>query len=328
MDGTLLVNRWMGYPKDGEDIWLYQFKAKVVRKVWARQADVDEIFKCIRGHKARKRPAGEGALVIPLADWQIGKGEDGGTEATVQRIQDSFDRIEDRIKRLRKAGYTIGTIYVIGMGDLVERCANNYSTQTFTTDLNEREQERVVRRLLLDIVVRVARLAETVIVSSVGGNHGEARNGSGKKYTDDSDNLDVGVFETVAEALAMNAEAYDHVKFYLPDDEFVVTLDINGTNVAFTHGHLGKKGANPMMKAINWWQGQTFGSHVAGDADVLVTGHYHHFAASESHGRLWLQCPAQDGGSKWFRDATGQHSRAGTLTFMVTDEGVCEIGIV
>ena len=321
--GTLAVNRWQ---MAGE--WQYQYTAKVIRKVAVTHADVEELVKAIGKHKKVKAPTGNYAFVINLSDWQIGKGENGGSEATIDRILDSFDRIERRIKALRKAGTTIGDIYIVGMGDLVERCANNYANQTFTVDLNEREQERVVRRLLLEIVKRISKLSERVIITSVGGNHGEARNGSSKAYTNDADNLDVGVFETVYEALGENSDAYGHVYFYLPDDELSVALDINGTTVAFAHGHKAGGGANPMAKQLKWWEGQTFGKHVAGDADVLVTAHYHHFAASESHGRLWLQCPAQDGGSKWFRDSTGAHARAGTLTFAVGPEGITEIQVI
>lgn len=325
--GTLLVNRWMGHPKDGEDIWLYQYKAKVVRRSSEKHADVDELFKLVKSHKPFKKPTGDYAFVITPSDWQIGKGENGGTPATVERILNSFDEIEDRIKTLNKL-YGIGEIYVVGMGDLVEKCANNYANQAFTTDLNEREQARVARRLLLDLVKRVARYGEHIVISSVGGNHGENRNGSSKKFTDDGDNLDVGLFETVYEALGMNEEAYGHVHFYLPDDELCVALDIAGTNVAFTHGHLGKKGNNPQAKQFNWWMGQAFGNHEAVDAEILVTAHYHHFAACEQYGRLWLQCPAQDGGSKWYTDSTGAHAKAGTLTFLVGPEGAREIQVV
>lgn len=327
--GSLLVNRWMGYPKDGEDVWLYQYKAKVIRRASLEHVDVEELVKVIQRHKPLKlKRGGDEAFVANLSDWQIGKGENGGTAGTIDRILHSFTKTENQIKKLRKGGHQIGTIYVVGMGDLAERCANNYSNQEFTTDMNEREQQRVVRRLLLKFITRMATLADTVIVTSVGGNHGEQRNGSSRKVTDDSDNLDVGIFETVYEALGQNPDAYGHVHFHIPDDELVVALDINGLTVAFSHGHLAKQGPNPMAKQIKWWEGQTFGKHVAGDADVLVTAHYHHFAATESHGRLWLQCPAQDGGSKWYRDWTGAHSRSGMLTFVVDEFGVSNIEVL
>ena len=323
VDGTLKANRWM---MNGE--WQYQYKATLVKVTAASPANVDELFKVVKNHKKFTPPTGDEAFVITLSDWQIGKGENGGTEATVERILNSFDAAESRIKKLRKLGHEIGEIYLVGMGDLIEKCANNYADQPFTTDLNEREQARIARRLLLEITKRAAKLASKVVIASVGGNHGENRNGSSKQFTDDGDNLDVGLFETVYEALAMNEAAFSHVYFCLPNDELSLALDIAGTNIGFAHGHKGKKGATPQQKAFNWWMGQEFGNHAVAGADVLVTAHYHHFAACEQFGRLWLQCPAQDGGSKWYTDATGAWSKAGMLTFVVGPEGVREIQVV
>lgn len=323
IDGPLTANRWMMNGK-----WQYQYKAKLVKVTAASRADVDELFKHVKNHKKFTPPTGDEAFVITLADWQIGKGENGGTDATVERILNSFDEAEARIKKLRKIGHEIGEIYLVGMGDLIEKCANNYADQAFTTDLNERDQARVARRLLLEITKRAAKLADKVVIASVGGNHGENRNGSSKKFTDDGDNLDVGLFETVYEALSMNPEAFGHVYFCLPNDELVVVLDIAGTNVAFAHGHKAKGGATPQAKQFGWWKGQSLGNHAAADAQILVTAHYHHFAACEQFGRLWLQCPAQDGGSKWYTDQTGAHARAGMLTFLVGPEGAREIQVV
>jgi len=66
----------------------------------------------------------------------------------------------------------------------------------------------------------------------------------------------------------------------------------------------------------------------AGDATVLVTGHFHHFSAIDHGPRLHLQCPAMDCGSKWFKDLAGKDSKRGTLTFTVGPNGVDDIKIV
>jgi hypothetical protein len=50
------------------------------------------------------------------------------------------------------------------------------------------------------------------------------------------------------------------------------------------------------------------------DADILITGHYHHFICSETSGRTFMQAPAMDGGSSWWTDISGQNSPAGLLT--------------
>lgn len=329
--GTLLVNRWQQKP--GTD-WMYQFKARVIRRGENPRADVDELVKAIARHKPRKTlPEGDHALVVNPADWQAGKAEGGGTPAFVERMQANLDALEDRVRALRKR-YAVGEIVIAGMGDLAERCSGNYPAQQFTTDLDERQQQRVVRRLLLETVTRMAKQAARVTVTAVGGNHGETRQG-GKAITGPGDNADVAVFEAVYEAISLNPDTYGHVRFHLPDDKLVVALEVAGVRCAWSHGHLARSGASPAAKQVNWWQQQAFGDDPAGarytglvDAQVLVTAHYHHFAALETHGRLWLQCPSMDGGSRWFTDSTGQHSATGTLTFLCGPRGVREIEVV
>lgn len=329
--GTLTVNRWQQH--ESCDDWLFQYKARLMVRGTNPRADVDELVAAIARRKRPKRtpPGGDHALVVNLADWQVGKGEGGGTPAFVDRVCANFDALEERLYKLRKQ-YEVGAVYVVGMGDLLERCQGNYPSQAFTTDLNEREQARVVRRLLLDIVDRYAKLTQDLVVTGVGGNHGENRQ-NGKSFTTPGDNLDVGVLEAVYEACQTNPEAFGHVKFHIPDESLVVALDVAGVRCAWTHGHLASKGASPQLKQVEWWSKQAFGD--AGprftglsEAQVLTTAHYHHFSATETHGRLWLQCPSMDGGSRWFTDATGQHSSPGTLTYLCGPRGVREIEVV
>ena len=329
--GTLTVNRWQQH--DDSDLWLYQYKAKLIVRGENPRADIDELVSAISKRKRPKKepPSGDHGYVINLADFQVGKGEGGGTPAFLDAITACFDALEDRLYRLRKQ-YAVGQVVIVGMGDLLERCQGNYPSQAFQADLNEREQARVVRRLLLDVVSRMARLAPDVVVTCVGGNHGENRL-NGKAFTDPGDNLDVSVFESVYEATQINPEAFGHVRWHIPTDKLVIALDVAGVRCAWTHGHLASRGANPQAKQTAWWMGQAFGDGPRrwtglSEAQVLTTAHYHHWASVETHGRLWLQCPSMDGGSRWFTDATGQHSARGTLTYLCGPRGVREIEVV
>ena len=329
--GSLTVNRWQQH--DNCDDWLYQYKARLIVRGENPRADADELVKAIARRKKPKRepPGGDHGLVVNLADWQVGKGEGGGTPAFLDAMGSAFDALEDRLAGLRKR-YGVGQVVLVGMGDLLERCQGNYPAQAFQADLNEREQARVVRRLLLDAVTRMARLAQDVVVACVGGNHGENRQ-NGKSFTDPGDNLDVSVFEAVYEACQTHPDLFGHVRWHIPADKLVIALDVAGVRCAWTHGHLASRGATPQAKQTAWWQGQAFGDGPArwtglSEAQVLTTAHYHHFAATETHGRLWLQCPSMDGGSRWFTDATGEHSARGTLTFLAGPRGVREIEVV
>ena len=310
VDGTLLVNRWQA--ADGD--WCYQYKARLVRRIEAR-VDVDELLRNVGRWKAPVERSGDGTLLVMASDWQVGKADGDGTEGTVRRIVESGQRIVEHAKRERPA-----RIVVVGMGDLIEGCDGHYPGQTFTVELDRRQQMRVVRRLLRDWVVALSRLGVPMVVSAVGGNHGENRR-DGKAFTGPGDNDDVAVVEVLAEVLAMNEEAFGHVSFHVPDDRLEVLLDVDGWRVGFHHGHIAGRGSTPQQKQQNWWKDHAFQQSLIGDADYLVTGHYHHLSVVDHGPRVHFQCPAMDGGSRWWEDRGGGRSAAGTLTFMVGESG-------
>ncbi len=328
IDESLVANRWQ--QKEGSDLWLHQYKARLRKRRAAAQANVAELLAGLSKYK-RKPTAATGRAdtgpVFCLSDWQIGKADGDGVEGTIGRIVDQIGKGEDLIDQWRKLGHPVDTLYVMGMGDLTEGCSGNYPSQAFTVELNQREQDRITRRLLRDAIIAWSRKVPRMVVGCVPGNHGENRQ-NGKAYTGPGDNRDVGVFEPVAEALAQNDEAFGHVSWVIPRDEMTVTLDIGGRVTAFNHGHLALGGGTPSAKAKRWWEGQTFGGQPAGDALTLVTGHYHHFSVTDHGPRVWVQCPANDGGSRWWQDVTGAVSRAEMLRFVSTPDGPDELRIL
>jgi predicted phosphodiesterase len=203
---------------------------------------------------------------------------------------------------------------------MVENCEGHYATQTFTVELNRRQQVRVLRRLLTKAITTWSKHFDEVVVVAVPGNHGENRNGSGKSFTTRGDNDDVATFEMVAEILSANPEAYGHVRFSLPEDEISMIVEANGKYLGFAHGHITNGGSDPQKKIKEWWKSQNFANNPIGYVDILITGHYHHFSVIEhDKNRIHIQCPAMDGGSEWFKDLTGVDSRPGTLTFVLDD---------
>jgi hypothetical protein len=310
VDGSLLVNRWMG----GDGDWHYQYKARLVRRVSAR-VDVDELLRNVGRWKAPAQRDGSGSLVVCPSDWQIGKADGDGTEGTVRRIVESGQRVLAWAKQVRPEA-----VYLVGMGDLLEGCDGHYATQTFTVELDRRQQVRVVRRLLRDWVVELSKLGVPMVVSAVAGNHGENRK-DGKAFTRPGDNDDVAVIEVLAEVLAANPDAFEHVKFHVPDDRLEVLLEIEGWRVGFHHGHVAGRGSTPQQKQQNWWKDHAFQQSGIGDADYLVTGHYHHLSVVDHGPRVHFQCPAMDGGSRWWEERGGGRSSTGTLTFVLGAEG-------
>ena len=311
VEGSLLVNRWQ---MAGE--WQYQYKAKLIRRRGPR-VNIDELMVGIRRWKPPKAASVRtgGTLVVALSDWQMGKAEGGGAEAGVERILESCHAVVRHARAVRPDG-----IVVVGLGDLVEGCDGHYSSQTFTVELDRRQQIRVVRRLLRDVIVDLSRVGAPMVVSAVAGNHGEHRR-AGKAFTGPGDNDDVAVMEQVAEVLQANPEAFGHVSFHIPDDRLDILLEIEGKRVGFTHGHIAGAGTSPQLKQRNYWRDHAFQQSALGDADYLVSGHYHHLSVIDYGPRVHFQSPSLDGGSRWWEDRGGGQSATGTLTFMITESG-------
>jgi len=311
IEGSVQVRAWDTH--DGRRLRYYR---ATIRKATAGtdQPDIDALCRMIEKRRPTKIATTEAprAVLCCLSDWQLGKGEGGGTEATIERILVAAAELVARIKELSKAGRPPATIYLVGLGDLVEQCSGHYPSQAFTTDLDRRSQMRLARRLILHYVDSVLPLAPRIVLGAVPGNHGENRNSSGKAYTTATDNDDLAVFEGVAEILAANPDRYGHVHTVLAESNTLV-LDVAGVPVAFAHGHKANGGGHPAAKLEGWWKGQVMGRQPVADAAILITGHFHHLIVSETTGRTFMQVPAMDGGSEWWTDQTGQNSATGTL---------------
>lgn len=308
---------------DAKTIWLYYYKADLERIDPVRESEIADLIEEIKAHKpnagSRKPKAGtdDDAFVVAFADVQIGKADGDGTKGTVARALAGIDSVERRVAELRAAGRKIGTLYVLGMGDLIENCSEHYPQQAFRVELNRRDQVKVMRRIVVKSLERWAPLFKRVVVAAVGGNHGENRR-EGKSFTDFADNDDVAIFEQTQEVLAANRKAYGHVSFVIPNDELSMTLDMGGEIVGITHGHLFGKGSGPVAKkAMDWWMKQAHGQQPVGDARILISAHFHHLIVNESGAKTHIQCPTLEGGSDWWRNQSGQHSRPGLLTLRV-----------
>lgn len=319
--GPVEMRSWEGWVKDDDGPlstrFLYYYKARFQpRTAVENRQEIDDLVASIAKDKRKSKLAtGDCALVVNIADWQTGKRDGDGTRGLILRAQSAMQDLRRRVVELRKLGVHVGTIYVAGVGDLVEGCDNHYAMQAFGVELNRRDQRKLARRLIKEIIKAASREVERVVVLAVGGNHGENRK-DGKAFTDFGDNDDVAIFEEIAEALHENPEAYGHVEFVLPNDELTVTLDVCGTIITWAHGHQFRNGATPELKARNWLEKQALNKTAAGDCDLLVSGHFHHWRVAQWGCTGWVQAPALDGGSVWWRNLTGEHSPPGVLSFV------------
>lgn len=310
----------------------YSFKADIRLKSKHAPIDLEELYKDVRKKKkSSKEPkGGEETFLVALSDWQVGNRDGGGVERQAAKIAELVDAIPDRISDLRRAGHNIGHIVVAGLGDLGEGTCGHYPAQQFRIELDRREQLKLVRRGIRDIVMGVAPLAPQITVAAVGGNHGENRGHNGKAFTTTGDNDDVAVFEQVAEIFAANPDAYGHVSFRLPLERLTLSLNLSGHIVGFTHGHLSKPGNNAAQAIWNWWKDQTLGRAHPGiaDADILVVGHYHHLNVKEQEGRAVFVCPSLTAVGEYFQDWYGVKTREGTLSMVIAPDGWGELHLI
>lgn len=302
---------------------MFYYRASVRRK--REGLDVSELLDEIRGWKPPKKTdaTGDGvAFVVAYSDTQIGKPDGDGTEGTVQRIIWKTNGAINRLKELRRAGRQVDTIYLAFLGDHVEGYNSQGGRLAWRNELTLTEMVRVWRRLLLQIVKQFAPLAAQVVVVVIPGNHDEAvRTGDvlSTRY-DDSWAIDAG--SAVADTLR-EIDGYEHVSFVFPKrDELTITLDVAGTIVGFAHGH------QTRGKTHDWWAKQAHGLQPIGDSTLLLTGHYHHLKVDQSGAKTWIQAPALDGGSQWWKHKTGQDAPAGLVTLLVGDGGWGDLAIL
>jgi len=320
--GPIQVRRWQHAP--GEE-YLYYHRATIALRSVFDGIDVD--VEVLANRVAKRRPrterhspaCGDAGLVVAMGDWQVGKSDGDGVEGVMQRLDDMVGLVEDRWRDLRKLKVPLSIIYPCFMGDLFEACSGHYAQQAFRTQLNIRDQRKVIRWAIDNALHRWSRLAP-LGVKVVGGNHGEEREG-GKSHTDFADNRDVAVVEDVAYAYAKN-DRYQNVSFAIPNDDLTLTFEHDGLVIGLAHGHQAGFGSgDPRTKLHNWWRGQMDGQQPIGDADILISAHFHHPWMIRRGTRTHFGAPALDGGSDWFRNQTGLVAPPGTLSFVVDGSG-------
>lgn len=313
------IRSWDSNTENGKDTFYY-YKAKIISKHAVNDRDFD--FKSLLSEIKNSKPKaqtikGKSSMVVCLSDWQMGKRDGDGTKGIVSRVEQMIPDVTERIKKLRKNNVDLANLYVVGLGDIVEGCDGFYAMQEFSVEYDLRRQKMIARRLLVKALKEWSPLFKNVVVACVPGNHGENRK-NGKAFTTFGDNFDVSIFDEAAEIFKENPK-YKHIKFVIPDNDLWLTLDVSGTIIGLAHGHQFRTGGKySHQKAVAWLSGQAFGMTEMGDADILISGHFHHLFVVNEGKRTLMQCPSVDGGSDWFENITGRSSYAGTLTFSIT----------
>lgn len=299
-------SKWQRY--DGE--WLEAFRVSLApasarsELVGISEQLIDEIRKW-RPRKGAKPATGDLTALFCSGDTQWGKVGGDGTEGTVQRALNGIQSSVDRYKELKSRG--IGQIALPQLGDCVE--GNVSQGGRLRTDISMSQQIRLGRRMLLQWVKTFAPLTESLLIPVVPGNHDET---SRQTINDPMDSWQV---EIVAQVMDISKEnpALQHVQgVFAEADNSTLMVEMSGEFVGFAHGH-------QIRNAEQWFAGQALGQTPVGSANVLISAHKHHYQVMQLGPRLWVQTPAIDVGSSWFRDRRGVESPAGIVSLVVGD---------
>jgi hypothetical protein len=298
------------------DRWLEARKVSFVKREAASTiapVDVEDIMsKYLVSRPVVHKGAPERILMVPAGDLQLGKPDGGGSPATIERFCRIIDDIADEVKR---GGFNTSLI-LPWMGDCIEGLVSQRGRLVASLDLTITQQVRAYRRLMMHQIALLAPLAVKILIPVLPGNHDETYREQAMPV---NDSWAIEGASAVADWMSGRPE-YDHVEFVFPDPaELGITVNV-GTEAAphvisFHHGH----SASTPQGIIPWWTKQSHGRQHAGQADLLVTAHFHHLRVEHTGGnRTWLQIPALDGGSDWYRHRSGENGVTGIVSVEIT----------
>lgn len=340
--GPIKSSTWTAYlPKEyrsnsveGEPVEdAFTFTAKAFKfTVVERPEDepsIDELVTAIGEHHTPWAIRGSGTLmpvalnhtipyVVAVGDTQIGKELDSPTDELILRFQGLMTLAAVPAQAMAEQGKKLQHIHLPWLGDCIEGMNSQGGRLRWRTRLTLTEQVRILRRLMLWQVQLFAPLADRVTVVSVPGNHDEANSRDLDTRTDDSWAVDT--LAQVADALELAGE-YEHVECYVPgSDERDVVLEVGQTIVAHSHGHEHRHG-----KHFEYWAGQAFGGQPMGAASLWLQGHGHHLHFQEDGSRKWVQVPAVERSSVWWKHKTGTGGSPGIVTFQLWNNQISNL---
>ncbi|CAN7265895.1 hypothetical protein LJR186_001212 [Microbacterium foliorum] len=295
-------------------VQLYSYRALFKRR--SDVIDLPSLYAAAKGRKPQTlaAPDNDRTMVVVLADVQAGKtGSRGGTPELVQRLAETRARLEKRLRARRPRRLVLAEA-----GDLFEGF-NSGGDPAFNNDLSLAQQMDLVATELFEFVKLMQRFGPVEVVT-VTSNHTAWRAGK-QQLGRPADDLGLLVHRQVAK-LAQASGLNAHWNFPREYDDSIA-IDVGGAVIGMVHGNQFSPG-----KAIDWWAKQQHGGQPVGQADILITGHYHHLvvqptgrSARTGKAKWWLQAPTLDNGSDWFRNLAGDDSDPGLLVFDITEDG-------
>lgn len=313
---TVRVSRWQQSSKEGgerDSVWLSAYKAQITPK----RDDVDlsgliEHVRALTPTEPLNTPGTPVTAVIALADWQLGKTEEGsgGTPETVDRIKAGLAATRTYLDTQRANGYQIERVLLANMGDHIEATHGSYAAQAGSVDLNLRDQLTLALELNMAWITAMREYAPVTYTATLC-NHGQFSRVGHNSVTGDSDNA-TGFIGDQLQAVCKYSPALQDVEFVVPRAEMITTTRVSGVNLAMAHGHK-ISGREETWLAT---QSQALTHRERFIPDLWLTAHRHHAQVTDYGPYTRIQATTVDPGSKWLYDLKGVYSTPGTTVFL------------
>ncbi|WP_051298074.1 metallophosphoesterase [Brevibacterium album] len=301
LDGTPRISRWQAQTPDGVE-WMTSYKISV--RLRRHAADIDDLVAEI--HRSvpivTTTTASSGVLVVAAGDLQIGKADGDGTEGIIRRFKRSIDRAADEARADPPE-----TILLAFLGDCVEGMVSQQGRVVGNSDLGLTDQLRVLRHLVTYAVLELQGLAGELHVATVPGNHDEAYRSPVPAAPTDSFAIDS--VRAVDEAFELAGRGEDLTFHYPLESELALEVEVGGHAFLLAHGHQWRKNGGH----FEWWRKQAFSYQTGAHAEYLLAGHRHHFEVDSDSHRFFIQVPALESRSDWWRNQSGQVSNPGIV---------------
>ena len=254
------------------------------------------------------RTNGNRVAVLVLADTQIGKADNGGTEGIMERIGATLNAFRKKVIAERP-----DAVALFYPGDCIEgNQSQGGKNMGPGTHLTISEQTRVFRRVVEASVKLLAPVSPELHVGTVNGNHDEAQripvstkegDGWATEMAIAAEDSIRNANDTVKELWAQNEDGgevvgpYDHVHFHYPaDHRAYMVVEIKDSSFLVSHGHKWRRG-----KAGDWWTKHAISMTPGAMSQFLIHGHEHsaYFTQLGAH-RTIVCAPTMEGGSDWY----------------------------
>jgi hypothetical protein len=307
--GAPRTSRWQKY--DGDWLTSYRFNFRKTSPI----GDLKLLWsKAKPPKKSKVQVKADTALVVMLADYQLGKSDHrGGAQEQLGRILSAYDSLEERF---RKGKYE--QIIFAEMGDIVEGFSSKMDQQQLATNtMSLMDQVDLATTLTYEIIKRASKYSK-VTYATVASNH--CQNRINKQAIGLPGNDDWGIF--IAKQLhRLSTEVGLALKILIPqpsDETLAVDVFDDQFHVlGLWHGH---QSARPDAVPL-YWQKASFNQEPIAAASIGLTGHFHHHRTQElglhpnGGSRYWVMGKTMDNGSSWFKLNGGMESQPGITCF-------------